>query len=242
MKKRNWTRSEDTMKLEFTVEEIAGRRNLSLAMRGAVLCGYTGRDQAAVRKHIAELEEQGINPPPAVPMFYPKAPWGICPDGAIHVQGRETSGEIEFVLFVQDQLIYVGLGSDHTDRDLEKIDILKSKQVCPSVISGSLWSYEEVKDHWDRIEFRSWTREGGRKRLYQESTLASILKPDTLVDLVRRRVRESIEGIAIFSGTSPLLTDGFIFGDRFEGELSDPVLGRRIELAYDIRTLDWFIG
>ena len=72
--------------------------------------------------------------------------------------------------------------------------------------------------------------------------MASILRPDTLVDLVRRRVRESIEGIAMFSGTSSLLTDGFVFADRFEGELSDPVLGRRIELAYDIHTLDWFIG
>jgi hypothetical protein len=242
LKKRKWIGSEKTMSFQFTVEENAGRRNLSLALRGAVLCGYTGRDQAAVRKHVAELEAQGIEPPPSVPMFYPKPFWGLSLDGAIHVQGKETSGEIEFVLIVQDQLMYVGLGSDHTDRSLEKIDILKSKQICPSVISGRLWRYEEVKDHWDRIEFRSWTREGGRRRIYQESTLASILRPDTLVDLVRRRVRESIEGIAMFSGTSSLLTEGFVFADRFEGELKDPVLGRRIELAYDIHTLDWFIG
>ena len=165
MKKRKWIRSEDTMKLEFTVEEKTGRRDLSLAMRGAVLCGYTGRDQAAVRKHVAELEAQGIEPPPSVPMFYPKPAWGLSLDGAIHVQGKETSGEIEFVLIVQDQLMYVGLGSDHTDRGLEKIDILKSKQVCPSVISGRLWNYEEVKDHWDRIEFQK-LDEGGRHKTF----------------------------------------------------------------------------
>ena len=175
-------------------------------------------------------------------MFFQKPFWGISLDNEIHVQGKETSGEVEFVLFVDGDKIYVGVGSDHTDRELEKLDILKSKQVCPSVISRILWDYREVRDHWDRIEFRSWAADQGKKTLYQESNVASILPPEELVDLVRKRVNGDMDGIAIFSGTFPLLTETFLFADRFEGELLDPVLKRKIEFGYSVHTLDWFKG
>jgi len=230
------------MTLEFIIEEASGTRKFPCEGKGAIICGYTGRDQAAVRQHIDELKKEGIEPPPSVPMFFQKPFWGISLDNEIHVQGRETSGEVEFVLFMDGDRIYVGVGSDHTDRGLEKLDILKSKQVCPSVISRVLWDYREVRDHWDRIEFRSWAVDQGKKTLYQESSVASILPPEELVDLVRKRVNGDMDGISIFSGTSPLLTETFLFADRFEGELLDPVLKRKIEFGYSVHTLDWFKG
>jgi hypothetical protein len=225
---------------EFNIEEDSGKRPYSCQMKGAVICGYTGRDQEAVRSHIEELEKEGIEPPPSVPMFFQKPFWGLSTDDDMYVQGRETSGEVEFVLLLEGEQIYVGVGSDHTDRELEKLDVLKSKQVCPSMISRTLWNYREVKDHWDRIEFRSWAVEAGEKRLYQESTLDIILPPDELLALVRKRVRGDLDGIAIYSGTSSLLTETFLFADRFEGELLDPVLGRKIQFGYDVLTLEWF--
>lgn len=36
----------------------------------AVIAGWTGRDPAAVEKHIAELEELGVKRPPSTPVFY----------------------------------------------------------------------------------------------------------------------------------------------------------------------------
>jgi hypothetical protein len=228
-------------RFEFSIQEKSGRRPFSCQMKGAIICGYTGRDQAAVRAHIEELEKEGIEPPPSVPMFFQKPFWGLSTGEEMHVQGKETSGEVEFVLLLQGKDIYVGVGSDHTDRELEKLDILKSKQVCPSMISRDLWNYSEVKDHWDRLEFRSWAFQGGKKQLYQESTLDIILPPDELLDLVRGRVRGDLEGIAIYSGTSSLLTETFFFAERFEGELLDPVLDRKIRLGYDVRTLEWFM-
>jgi len=73
-----------------------------------------------------------------------------------------------------------------------------------------------------------------------DSTLATILLPEESIRLVQQRVKGSIEGIAIFSGTPPLVTGEFVFTDRFEGELLDPILKREITIGYSIHTLDWF--
>jgi hypothetical protein len=173
-------------------------------------------------------------------MFYPKPEQGISLEAEIYVEGQETSGEVEYVLLTDGGRIYVGVGSDHTDRELERMDILKSKQVCPSVLSKNLWDYEEIKDHWDSIEIRSWVMEDGQRTLYQDSTLSTILPPEELVRLVQQQVDGSLEGIAIFSGTPPLVREQILFSDRFEGELLDPILKRKITFGYSIHTLDWF--
>lgn len=224
----------------FIIEGQKEKREFSCPMKGAILCGYTGRDQSAVRKHIEELKKEGVEPPPFVPMFYPKPYQGISLEEGFHVQGQETSGEVEYVLLIDGEKTYVGVGSDHTDRELERMDILKSKQVCPAVLSKNLWDYEEVKDHWDSIQIRSWAVQGGERTLYQDSTLSTILSPDELVRFVQQRVQGSLEGIAIFSGTPPMVTEQILFSERFEGELLDPVLNRKISFGYSVHTLDWF--
>ncbi len=224
----------------FTIEEANAKQDISVDIQGVVLCGYTGRDQEAVKKHVEELQKEGIEPPPSVPMYYPKPPRGIEKASVIDVQGSETSGEIEYVLIVDKNDIYVGLGSDHTDREMERLDILKSKQVCPAVVSQEMWNYDEVKDHWDKIQIRSWVTTAGERTLYQESALFTMLRPEDLIDLVGKRVSGSLDGMAILSGTPPILTGEMIFADRFEGELDDPILKRKITIDYSVKTIDWF--
>jgi len=224
----------------FIVEEKAGKREITYDMRGAILCGYTGRDHSAVQTHIEELKKEGVEPPPSVPTFYPKPPQSMVLEGDIQVEGQETSGEIEYVLLMDGNSIYVTVGSDHTDRELERINILKSKQVSPAVLSKNLWNYKEIKDNWDQIQIRSWVLMEGKRTLYQDSTLGTILPPEELIRSVQQRVKGSLEAIAIFSGTPPLLTEKIVFTDRFEGELLDPVLNRKITIGYSIHTLDWF--
>lgn len=228
------------MIFQFKVEEKAGQRELIYEVKGVVLCGYTGRDQEAVRKHIDELAKGGVEPPPSVPILYPKPPWSLTQEDEIQVEGRETSGEVEFFMLVDQSNIYVGVASDHTDRELERIDIRKSKQVCPTILSKTLWNFEDLKDTWDQIQIRSWAIKDRQKNLYQESTLKSILPPEDLIQLVQRNLNDPIGGIAVFSGTPPLLAGEMVFADRFEGELADTNLDRRITVEYDIHTLDWF--
>jgi hypothetical protein len=228
------------MRLEFIVEEKSGKREMAYEIQGAVLCGYTGRDQEAVRKHIQELAREGVEPPPSVPILYPKPPWGLTQKDAIQVEGKETSGELEFFLLVEENGLYAGVASDHTDRELERLDIRKSKQACPTILSRRVWNYEDVKETWDQIEIRSWAIKDGQKSIYQESTLGSILPPEDLIERVQQQVKGSLGGIAIFSGTPPLLAGEMIFADRFEGELLDTHFNRKITVEYDIHTLNWF--
>jgi hypothetical protein len=228
------------MIFQFIVEEKTGMREMGYEVNGAVLCGYTGRDQEAVRKHIEELAKEGIEPPPSVPTQYPKPAWGLTQNNAIQVEGQETSGEVEFFLLVDENSVFAGLASDHTDRELERHDIRKSKQVCPTILSRALWNYEEIKEGWDQIQIRSWAIKDGQKSLYQESTLGSILPPEDLIRLVRSQLKGDTGGIVIFSGTPPLLAGEMVFADRFEAELLDADLNRKITIEYDIHTLEWF--
>ena len=228
------------MKFQFRVDEKAGQREIEYEVNGAVLCGYTGRDQEAVRKHIDELAKEGVEPPPSVPMLFPKPPWSLTQKEAIQVEGRETSGEVEFFILADESNIYVGVASDHTDRELERINIRKSKQVCPTILSKTIWNYEEVKDTWDQIQIRSWAIKDGQKIIYQESTVGSILPPEDLIRLVQQNLNSRIDGIALFSGTPPLLAGEMVFADRFEGELLDSHFDRKITIKYDIHTLEWF--
>ena len=229
------------MLMNFVLQHSNGKdEDLTIDVKGGVLCGYTGRDQDAVQKHIEELEKEGVAPPPSVPMYFPKKADGIQIDSDIIADRSETAGEVEFVIFPKGDALYVGLGSDHTDRELERLDIWKSKQICPAIVGKNLWDYNEVKNHWDDIELRSWAVTGKDKVLYQEGSLSSIMKPEELLSRVDEQISCGLEGISIYSGTLPLKTEKFVYADRFEAEMFDPVLGRKLSLSYDVSTLDWF--
>jgi hypothetical protein len=80
-----------------------------------VIAGWTGRDEAALRKHIRELEELGVKPPKTTPIFYRVAANLLTTASEIQVSGADTSGEVEFVLLAKRDGLWVTVGSDHTD-------------------------------------------------------------------------------------------------------------------------------
>ncbi len=231
------------MQIALTVESTLKREPLNFTFRRMVNAGYVGRDQEEVRRHIEELARKGIPGPRTTPVLYPVIPRNLVTDGRIEVYGEETSGEVEYVLLLEnDRSIYVGLGSDHSDRHLEKTDIPRCKQICPNVISRTVWPLSEVRDHWDRLVIRSRVIQDGRAIPYQEGSLALILDPDQLMDFVRSRIPSPLDETVIFSGTLGTLTGGFVFGERFEAELEDPEQGRCLELAYDVQPMNYVLG
>jgi hypothetical protein len=58
--------------------------------------------------------------------------------------------------------VFVGVGSDHTDRALERLSIPAAKQACPKVAGTAVWRLDEVEDHWDRLELRAWVGHAAR--------------------------------------------------------------------------------
>ena len=193
-----------------------------------VIAGWTGRDQAALHRHIRELEELGVRPPKTTPIFYRVAASLLTTAGEIEVSGPDTSGEAEFVLVKTDSELRIAVGSDHTDRKAETIGVSLSKQLCAKPVSPESWRYDEVKPHWERLVLRSWA-DG---QLYQEGPVTAMRAPEDLL----QRFGGLRAGWAMFCGT--LAAKGGIRpAARFRMELEDPVLKRTLSHEYAIRVL-----
>src|ERR1700682_1765000 len=86
----------------------------SVQVDHAVIAGWTGRDAAAVEKHIAELEAIGVKRPATTPIFYRVSAARLTTDDGIEAVGEASGGEVEFVLLQHAGRLWVGTGSDHT--------------------------------------------------------------------------------------------------------------------------------
>jgi hypothetical protein len=149
------------------------------------------------------------------------------------VSGTHSSGEVEaFVLRAGDRW-WVGAGSDHTDRRLEAHSVTLSKQVCPKPIARELWPLEEVAAHWDQLRTRSWIVTDAGREPYQDRTLDCNRAPEELIAMYAERGGRITDGMLMFCGTHAAL-GGIRYAHRFEFELLDPVLDRRIMHGYDI--------
>lgn len=234
------------MRLSFTVADACNKPFLlEFEVRHVINAGYTGRDQSAVQAHIDELKIEGIPAPDHTPTYFPKFIDRITQGNVIEVLDEaDHSGEAEFALLFQGGNIYVGTGSDHTDRKLEGVDIPKAKQVYPNTISRELWNLGDVERHWDKLILRSWVKVDGKKVLFQEATLDVMLGP---ADLARRVMvlladPNDIDGLVVYSGTVAAIAK-VPYCDYFETEIEDPVLKRKLNQHYTMRPLSkWFKG
>jgi hypothetical protein len=200
-----------------------------------IIAGWTGRDREAVEKHIAELVDLGVARPPSTPCFYPVAASLLTTEDAIEVVGTHSSGEVEYFLLAHDGRLWVGVGSDHTDRKLEAHDVTLSKQACAKPIASTVWAMDEVREHWDALILRSYASDGSSRQLYQEGTLSQMLAPASLIDKYADKVGLA-PGTLMFCGTFAVI--GEVRGAaRFEMEIEDPVLGRKIAHGYNVATL-----
>jgi Protein of unknown function (DUF2848) len=221
--------------LAFTIDAKDTTTPLTLPIDQAVIAGWTGRDPVARDKHIVELEAIGIARPASTPIYYRVAARRLAITDSIEVSGTESSGEVEFVLIGWQGRIFVGVGSDHTDRKVEAYSVTVSKQMCDKPIAPVLWELEDVIGHWDRMILRSYAWIDGARVLYQEGTLDAMLP---VADLIQRGFGDKglPDGCAMFGGTFAA-KGGIRSASRFEYELEDPVLKRKIGSGYDVIAL-----
>lgn len=214
------------------------RKKIQFSPQRVIIAGYTGRNQHEVRAHIGELAAHGIPAPAEVPTVFRTTLDRLTISSDVEVIGGHTSGEAEVVLLVRDNEIWVSVGSDHTDRELEKLNIMASKQVCPKPVSAEVWRYAAVRQRWDQLILRSWVGESGREQLYQEGSMSAVLAPETLLAILRQRVGKLVDGAAIFTGTIPLIGGAFAPKTYFEAELFDQKTNRALRCAYRVRRVD----
>ena len=200
-----------------------------------VIAGWAGRDVAAIEHHIEELAAIGVPRPSTTPLYYRVAAQTLTQADKLVVLGPDSSGEIEPVVISMADGLWVGIGSDHTDRKAEAAGIALSKQLCGKPVGRQLWSYAEVEDHWDDLVLRSWATIDGVRVLYQDSAVSSLRTPR---DLIRKYSNADTlpPGVLMYCGT-PGAIGGIRPATRFEMELHDPVLKRSLTHGYDIGVL-----
>jgi hypothetical protein len=221
--------------LSFERITQGGADRIAAEIGQLVIAGWTGRDEAAVRHHIEELQAIGVPPPSSVPVYYRAAAVNLTQAPVLEVLGPDSSGEAEPVVVSLADGLWLGLGSDHTDRKAEAQGIALSKQLCGKPVGPTLWRLEEVEAHWDALELTATATIDGAEVTYQRGTLAAMRHPRDL--MARRPGGPALPpGTAMFCGTLAAI-GGIRPAAHFAMELRDPVLGRVMRHAYGIVVL-----
>jgi hypothetical protein len=221
----------------LTFERFAGSRQdrISVEIDTLVIAGWAGRDEAAIHHHIEELAAIGVPRPSSVPVYYRVGAANLTQADTLTVLGPDSSGEVEPLLVSLADGLWIGLGSDHTDRKAETMGIALSKQLCGKPVGRQLWRYAEVEPHWDELVLRAWATIDGERVIYQEGPLTALRTPRDLANNAPAGP-DLAPGTAMFCGTLGAI-GGIRPAARFEMELADPVLGRTLRHAYHVDVL-----
>ncbi|MCP4493654.1 MAG: DUF2848 domain-containing protein [Gammaproteobacteria bacterium] len=216
-----------------TIDFEQGLKNINRL----IISGWTGRDKKSVEAHILELEKLGIQRPKNIPSFYRISKDRISSNNVIEVSGEDTSGEVEFVIAKSSVGLIIGVGSDHTDRKLETINISQSKQVCEKVIASKFWKYADLQSHWSHLILRSYIYENEERVLYQEGLVTHMLNIETLLEKFTSSTGTQLQNSDLIMGGTLAAIGGIRGTGNFEFELEDPILSRKITHQYGVNVL-----
>ncbi|MBB5957480.1 4-hydroxyphenylacetate 3-monooxygenase [Saccharothrix tamanrassetensis] len=204
--------------MTLALHVVGTGEQLAVAPDRLVVAGYTARDVASVEAHIEELAAIGVPRPPSVPAFYDLDPRLLTTDAVVEVGGPATSGEVEPVVVRSGGRYFVGVGSDHTDRDLERTDIAASKAACPKPLGAQVVEVDLAAVDWDDLIAES-SVDGWQ---YQRGPVAALRHPADLLERMTG-VLGAVDGdLVLFCGTFQLLAGEFSYGAYWRVHLEFP--------------------
>jgi len=224
------------MRIVIEVDGALPTQTRALDVGALLNAGWAGRDSAAVAAHVAELRAIGVAPPTTVPIVFPVAAAMLTQDDRVDVYSAETSGEVEYVIIVTHDDVFITVGSDHTDRGIEAISVELSKRVLPNILARTAWRYADVADHVDTLLLRAWVRASGRWHAYQEAPIAELLPPAHWLSRIGTAATKP-GAFVLFSGTVQTRAGGLQRGDGFRISLEDPTRRRTIAHEYGVDIL-----
>jgi uncharacterized protein DUF2848 len=220
------------MRLHDAVNDVA----VEVTPRRLLIAGFTGRDEQGVRRHVEELEAIGVSVPDELPAYYPLDASLLVAAGseALSVRSEAVTGEVEPVLVKADHGgWYLGIGSDLTDRDLERTSIPGSK-ACVKPVGVDVWPLEDVIDRWDDLRIQAFEAHEDEGTLTQDGTLGELLPAVAILERGGIEPGSVHAGTIVFCGTVPR-TAPHAFAPRFRGHLIDDDTGRSLRLTYEVR-------
>ena len=236
-----------THNIDLNIESQSGVTTRRFEVGSVAGARFTARDVEGLRKQMDEqLAQEGHFSSATFtnPSIFRIARYLLTQDTEFEVQGTMTGGEGEVVAIRDGDEVFISVGSDQCDRELDPIFPDKPKQMCPHPVATTAWPYAEVWDHWDQLRIQSTVTTQGHAVPLQDSPLDALVTLDYLLDL--STVIPLPDAAVLFCGSSPFLDSAeeavkehnlspfttWGVGDAFSVRLYDPVLERAIEHSF----------
>ena len=224
------------MTVDIEIEHADGKtEKRSVALDRMYNFGSATRNPEDAVAHQEEVAKVGVGiafDVPA-PRVYPISPHNLVTDDEVFIHNAETSGEVEIVILHDGGELFIGVGSDHTDRQLERTSIVWSKQAYPNVLAPRFWPMADLGEHWDDLVLRSWV--DGRS--YQDVGVNIFMHPDEMLAKLADRIPNLPACYILFSGTYVSVDKSLGFGGEWRFEIADPILGRTISHTYRLTNI-----
>jgi hypothetical protein len=187
------------------------------------------------------LAALGIARPSKVPLYYRAGAALLTTAHTIETLGLTASGEAEPMLLMAQGQWWLGLGSDHTDREVESYSVAVSKQMCAKPLAPTVWRWADVQGHQDQLQLQSEVWEDGQWVTYQKGMLSAIRPLQSLRDGFWPG-GHAAEGSFMLCGTLGAIPNAqgkaIRWAEKMRLTLHDPVLGRSIVHTYAQQALD----
>ena len=231
--------------LEIIVQRKDRTERRSIPIGSVAGARFSSRDITGMRQELDEMLARGESGTKTNPAIFHVGRYLLTQDAEFEVQGPLTGGEAEIVAILDRDEIFITVGSDHCDRELDPLFQDKPKQMCPHPIGSVAWAYSDVKDHWDSLKISSEVTVGSNRVPFQDSPASALVDLEYLLKMehVQALTRPSF----LYCGSVPYPLDSTVsaikelslpeetvhgVGDSFIGRLHDPVLNRTIEHSY----------
>ena len=236
--------------VELTVVDRDGREApMQIEVKALRGSGFTNRDRQAVREMSDDRRRNGKSWTAKELWTYRLSPYLLTIDESIDVQGPLTGGEVEVVTVFTADGVFVGVGSDQCDREMDAQYLEKPKQMCLHPLSPKVWKLEDVSDHWDELQLESQVRVGDTVVDLHRFSMSQLVPLETWIDYCGLRngpfatifycgTGMTVPGLSAELERLGLSQDtAHGVGAEFKMRLYDPVLDREIRHSYTVNVL-----
>jgi|GEM_PF-1681787 len=205
------------LNLEIVSLESDQKRTVEFEPKLVICAEFSRWKQILGGDQKASFERTNGALPERSPHFFPVSPYLLTNDARIVVQGKHTSGEVEYVALKFEDQVYITVGSDHCDRQTETFSLAKSKQLCPKIMAGQMILHREIRSYRDELKLSSFVASQGRRVPYQSAYVADLMRLGSLIRSCPLNI--DFNGAVMFSGTVPTIADIPAFSSHFYFQL-----------------------